>query len=496
MKTTLRILRAAILLLSGAIAAAPAALAQCPPKTIVSDTLFNADGSLAAGRVVIAWPTFLAGSCQVVAGQATVTFANGQLSVELYPNDAATPAGTSYRVTYYLKSGRVSTEYWVVPANGSPIPLATVRSASVPSPAVMFGQAQVTNLIGDLARKVELPSPCAAGKFLQANGAATPPQVSCVDGTGAGSQHQVNGVPLAANDPVNLQDSATIALANPSAGNIQAAVKDAAITAAKLAVSNPTSAQLAGVGNNNIAASALSPDRISGVAVVGARAINTSAPLAGGGDLTADRTLSCPTCEVTANKGAASGYASLDASSRVAQDPASASSTPAAGKIPVADGSGKLADAWLSSNASLLGQSIGTGEIENNAVTRDKVSVVLRTRQIIFLLGADNGSTLVDADDQSTIWYNSLGSGITLIGVWCESDAGTSRIQLQRDDGSPANILTDSGGAGLDCSTSGASGTLDATEKLLSSGHKLDFVMVTAGGSAKRVAVVITFTLD
>lgn len=47
------------------------------------------------------------------------------------------------------------------------------------------------------------------------------------------------------------------------------------------------------------------------------RQISTSGPLSGGGDLSADRTISCATCEVTTAKGAAAGYASLDSGSRV-----------------------------------------------------------------------------------------------------------------------------------------------------------------------------------
>lgn len=46
------------------------------------------------------------------------------------------------------------------------------------------------------------------------------------------------------------------------------------------------------------------------------------------------------------SKASASGIASLDASSLVVQNPANATSTPTAGKIPIADGSGKL-DGWV-----------------------------------------------------------------------------------------------------------------------------------------------------
>lgn len=48
-------------------------------------------------------------------------------------------------------------------------------------------------------------------------------------------------------------------------------------------------------------------------------------------------------------KAAAGGVASLDVGSKVVQDPANATATPTAGKIPIADGSGKL-DGWVTAN--------------------------------------------------------------------------------------------------------------------------------------------------
>jgi len=49
-------------------------------------------------------------------------------------------------------------------------------------------------------------------------------------------------------------------------------------------------------------------------------------------------------------KALASGLASLDGSSKVVQDPANATATPTASKIPIADGSGKL-DGWVTLTA-------------------------------------------------------------------------------------------------------------------------------------------------
>lgn len=56
------------------------------------------------------------------------------------------------------------------------------------------------------------------------------------------------------------------------------------------------------------------------------------------------------------SKAAASGLASLDGSSLVVQNPANATATPAASKIPIADGSGDLDNGWinLSNGSSVL----------------------------------------------------------------------------------------------------------------------------------------------
>jgi len=47
------------------------------------------------------------------------------------------------------------------------------------------------------------------------------------------------------------------------------------------------------------------------------RNVNTSSPLSGGGVLSSDLTLSCPTCEVSGNKDAASGYAGLTSGAKL-----------------------------------------------------------------------------------------------------------------------------------------------------------------------------------
>jgi hypothetical protein len=103
-------------------------LAQNPPLTTVSDTVFQANGQPATGVLLISWPAFTtSGGSAVAGGETTTTLgANGALSVQLVPNANATPADTYYTVVYQLGDA-VRTEYWIVPAT-SPATLSEVRT--------------------------------------------------------------------------------------------------------------------------------------------------------------------------------------------------------------------------------------------------------------------------------------------------------------------------------------------------------------------------------
>jgi len=114
------------------------------------------------------------------------------------------------------------------------------------------------------------------------------------------------------------------------------------------------------------------------------------------------------------------------------------------------------------------------------------------TRQFTFMLGADNGAVLVDGDDQKQIWWNNLGSTATITKVGCICDGGTPSVNLQRDDGSAANILA----GDLTCTTTGATTTsFSGSEATITDGYKVDFVMVAAGGTAKRLTLTGTYTV-
>lgn len=103
--------------------------AQGPALTTVSDTVYRADGSPAAGTVLISWPPFTtAGGATVAAGNTNVALGtSGSFSAQLAPNAGAVPAGTVYTVTYQLTDGTVKTENWSIGMT-SPETISQVRT--------------------------------------------------------------------------------------------------------------------------------------------------------------------------------------------------------------------------------------------------------------------------------------------------------------------------------------------------------------------------------
>jgi hypothetical protein len=101
--------------------------AQGPALTTISDTVYRADGTAAAGTVLISWPSFqTAEGDAVAAGTQSVTIGPlGAFTTQLIPNVGASPAGTYYTVVFQLDDGTVRSEYWAVPAT-SPETIAAV----------------------------------------------------------------------------------------------------------------------------------------------------------------------------------------------------------------------------------------------------------------------------------------------------------------------------------------------------------------------------------
>jgi lysophospholipase L1-like esterase len=130
------------LMLASLPALVPRASAQpgsSPATTTVAETVYRADGTAAAGSLLISWPAFstFAGA-SVPAGSTTVSIgAGGALSVSLVANAGSTPMGSYYTVVYQLSDGSVTREYWVVPVSSSPVQVSAIRSTVLPATVAM-----------------------------------------------------------------------------------------------------------------------------------------------------------------------------------------------------------------------------------------------------------------------------------------------------------------------------------------------------------------------
>ena len=127
LRVSLFILAAVMLIGSGAAMAGPT-------TTLVNDVVYRADGTPAAGTLLISWPAFVTSESKpVAAGTMNVPIGTGgALMLALVPNEGATPAGTYYKVLLKLNDGTTSTEYWSVPL-ATPVKLSQIRSTIMPA---------------------------------------------------------------------------------------------------------------------------------------------------------------------------------------------------------------------------------------------------------------------------------------------------------------------------------------------------------------------------
>lgn len=132
---------------------------------------------------------------------------------------------------------------------------------------------------------------------------------------------------------------------------------------------------------------------------------------------------------------------------------------------------------------------IATAQIEAGAVIPAKLAFLERH---IVLTGSGASGVLQDADDQPAVWSNQSGGNMTIAQVWCMTDSATATtIQLQKDDGSPVDMLS----SNLSCSSTKANTTTFVSgENVLADGNNLNAVIVSAGGAGKWVAIHLKVT--
>jgi len=152
------------------------------------------------------------------------------------------------------------------------------------------------------------------------------------------------------------------------------------------------------------------------------------------------------TPENAANKAAAGGYASLDSSSLVVQNPASATATPAGSKMPISGAGGTLAAGWLPlPSASTLGgvKSLTcTGTDKLSAIGTDGLPVCSADQGGAATWGAITGTLSAQADLQTALDGKSPLAGsanITTLGTIATGTVPWARLSDVPSTFSPAS---------------------------------------------------------
>lgn len=100
--------------------------------TTIQDTLFRADGTRFNGTLTIQWSTFDATSLGTVVQQSrSVTVVNGNLQVQLAPNQGVQAPANAYRVRYQSDGREQFVETWTVPVSATAMTVASVRTGTV-----------------------------------------------------------------------------------------------------------------------------------------------------------------------------------------------------------------------------------------------------------------------------------------------------------------------------------------------------------------------------
>jgi hypothetical protein len=237
--------------------------------TTIQDTLTYADGRLVNGQVVVSWPAFQNNGTPVAGGMQIFPISNGVVSINLYSNVNARPTGVYYTALYELEEGALYTEWWILP-NLPIVSLGQVRIAFPATPSAMISAEQLTS------------AGATYGQFLGWNGSHwvpmnptlinyTPNTIGLLLTSTMGSDLSVTGTP------------ATLG------GNLGLNVPDAGPTSRGVVTTGAQTFAGAKTFSGGINVSGSSS--IAGY-VPTTRQILTGSGLTGGGDLSADRTLS------------------------------------------------------------------------------------------------------------------------------------------------------------------------------------------------------------
>jgi hypothetical protein len=156
-----------------------AQLQATPPLTTISDTLYNADGTLFNGVLTISWPQFEASdTSNVAANLIQVSVDNGVLYVQLIPTTNADTAAV-YTVTFATEGVVEFTETWAVAPSDIPL---RVRDVLLPPGSITGSAPAVVTIIG-IADVTGLQAALNLRALIGAT--FTPSRTAIIDATGA-----------------------------------------------------------------------------------------------------------------------------------------------------------------------------------------------------------------------------------------------------------------------------------------------------------------------
>ncbi len=236
--------------------------------------------------------------------------------------------------------------------------------------------------------------------------------------------------------------------------------------------------------------------------VATSRSISTTSPLGGGGDLTADRTLTCTTCTTSA----AALTANLPVIGGGGQ--ATAVGTRSGNTTGFATFTGTLTTnkqlAWdASGNA--IASAVNIGDVSNGTVNPTKATNGINRKNCTIPVGSDDGIVLVDSNLGPQYQLCRIPSAATVEEITVWANAGSPTIMVHRRIGATitplltANLAAGTSGA-ENCSRASASsntagvtclGTL--TNVSIPPGSTIGLTSGVAGGVASRMSISVTY---
>ena len=106
-------------------------------------------------------------------------------------------------------------------------------------------------------------------------------------------------------------------------------------------------------------------------------------------------------------------------------------------------------------------------------------------------IGDADGDGDFDAADDLESWYR-FDFAATIISIWCETDTGTANLDVQIDDGTPADI----NGSDIACVSGGIEDTSFAGDTTAGDGDRLDILIGSVASTPGRGSIMVTYTKD